>query len=202
MAVSGGFAGAIGGGLGPALNGGDIGDVLRGVAVGGIQGGISGGILHGWTPANAGFNLATAQHVAGHGIIGGAANVAMGGKFQDGFFSAAASSAAGDYGLLGDANATGPTAVASRTIMASVVGGTASVLGGGKFVNGAYTAAFQHLLNAEIAGAIEKARAITLLEKVNRELEAFIAAAHSNNVKGVATPLSDEYLQRLCPGSA
>ncbi len=37
MAVSGGFAGAVGGGLGPALDGGDIGDVLRGAAVGGIQ---------------------------------------------------------------------------------------------------------------------------------------------------------------------
>ena len=31
-----------------------------------------------------------------------------------------------------------------------MVGGTASVLGGSKFANGAYTAAFQHLLNAEI----------------------------------------------------
>jgi hypothetical protein len=33
--------------------------------------------------------------------------------------------------------------------MAGVVGGTASALGGGKFANGAFTAAFQHLLNAE-----------------------------------------------------
>jgi hypothetical protein len=149
MAVSGGFAGAIGGGLGPALNGGDIGDVLRGAVVGGIQGAIAGGVLHGMTPQNPGFNMATAKHVAGHGILGGTANEAMGGKFQDGFFSAGASAAAGDYGLLGDANATGPTAVASRTIKASVVGGTVSVLGGGKFANGAYTAAFQHLMNHE-----------------------------------------------------
>jgi RHS repeat-associated protein len=154
MAVSGGFAGAIGGGLGPALNGGDIGDVLRGAVVGGIQGAISGGILHGLTPANTGFNMATAQHVAGHGIVGGAANEAMGGKFQDGFLSAAASAGAGDFGLLGDPNSTGASATASRTIRASVMGGTTSALGGGKFANGAYTAAFQHLLNVE-AGNIE-----------------------------------------------
>lgn len=32
---------------------------------------------------------------------------------------------------------------------AGVVGGTVSALNGGKFANGAYTAAFQHLLNAE-----------------------------------------------------
>ena len=153
MAVSGGFAGAIGGGLGPALNGGDIGDVLRGAVVGGIQGAIAGGVLHGMAPQNPGFNMATAKHVAGHGILGGTANEAMGGKFQDGFFSAAASAAAGDFGLLGDPDATGPTAVASRTIKASVVGGTVSVIGGGKFANGAYTAAFQHLLNAEAANS-------------------------------------------------
>ena len=37
-----------------------------------------------------------------------------------------------------------------------MVGGTASALGGGKFANGAYTAAFQHLLNAEAGPAIRK----------------------------------------------
>jgi hypothetical protein len=44
----------------------------------------------------------------------------------------------------------GPGAVAGRTAVAGIVGGTASALGGGKFANGAYTAAFQHLLNAEM----------------------------------------------------
>jgi hypothetical protein len=36
-----------------------------------------------------------------------------------------------------------------RPAMAGIVGGTASALGGGKFANGAFTAAFQHLLNHE-----------------------------------------------------
>ncbi len=147
MATSGAFAGTIGGGLGPALNGGDLGDVLRGVVVGGIQGGISGGILHGMTPANAGFNMATAQHVAGHGILGGAANEAMGGKFQDGFLSAAAGAAASHVPFA-------QGSAISRTVKASVVGGTTSVIGGGKFANGAYTAAFQHILNAEAGGFV------------------------------------------------
>jgi RHS repeat-associated protein len=142
MAVSGGFAGAIGGGLGPALNGGDIGDVLRGAVVGGIQGAIAGGVLHGMTPQNPGLNMATAKHVAGHGILGGAANEAMGGKFQDGFLSAAAGAAASHVPF-----AQGSTL--SRTIKMSVVGGTVNEIGGGKFANGAWTAAFQHLLNAE-----------------------------------------------------
>jgi hypothetical protein len=88
--------------------------------------------------------------------VGGAANAAMGGKFQDGFLSAAVSAGASDAGILGDPNATGPGAVASRTIKAGLIGGTASVLGGGKFANGAYTAAFQHLLNAE-SGSLREA---------------------------------------------
>jgi hypothetical protein len=36
-----------------------------------------------------------------------------------------------------------------RTTVAAVVGGTASELGGGKFANGAMTAAVQHLFNGE-----------------------------------------------------
>ena len=49
----------------------------------------------------------------------------------------------------------GTSAIISRTVRASIVGGTASVLGGGKFANGAYTAAFQHLLNEELPGKTE-----------------------------------------------
>ena len=142
--------GAVSGAFNAAINGGDLGDVLRGAVVGGIQGWITGGILHGWTPETAGFNLATAQHIAGHGVVGGAANEAMGGKFQDGFLSAAVSAGVSDFGMLGDPNATGAGAVASRTIKAGIVGGTTSVIGGGKFANGAWTASFQHLLNSEL----------------------------------------------------
>jgi len=37
----------------------------------------------------------------------------------------------------------------ARTSIAATVGGTASVIGGGKFANGAVSAAFVHLFNAE-----------------------------------------------------
>ncbi len=151
-AVAGGYIGAVAGGLGAALNGGNLGDVLRGALIGGVQGAITGGALHylGEAASAAGtFSAETALHVAGHGVVGGAANVAMGGKFGDGFLSGAVSAAAGDAGLFGSEGG-GFGGMARRTIMAGVVGGTASALGGGKFANGAYTAAFQHLLNAEL----------------------------------------------------
>jgi hypothetical protein len=143
--AAGALAGAMAGAANAAISGGDMGDILRGALVGGIQGGISGGVLHQMQSGASTF-ADRAAHVAGHGILGGAANEAMGGKFQDGFVSAAAGAGAGWSGVYGAVQGTG---VVGRTITAGIIGGTASALGGGKFANGAWTAAFQHLLNAE-----------------------------------------------------
>jgi hypothetical protein len=131
-----------------SIHGGNLGDVLQGAAIGGVQGALS-CALHGFEPASFGFNSESALHVAGHGVVGGASNAAMGGKFQDGFISAAVSAAAADAGAFRRIQGTGAGAVASRTALAGIIGGTASALGGGKFANGAWTSAFQHLLNAE-----------------------------------------------------
>ena len=77
---------------------------------------------------------------------------AFGGGFSDGF-------AAGFAGSLVD-SAIGPNSdsnfgegigMLGRTITAGIVGGTVSEFSGGEFANGAATAAFQHLLNAEMS---------------------------------------------------
>lgn len=146
-------AGATSGAANAAINGGNSSDILTGGVVGGIQGGITSGILHPMEGdvAEAGFfSSETAMHVAGHGVVGGTANYAMGGKFEDGFISAAVSAGAADAGLLGDPDVAGSTAIISRTMRAGVLGGTVSAIGGGKFANGAWTASFQHLLNNEL----------------------------------------------------
>jgi hypothetical protein len=97
-------------------------------------------------------------NVAGHGVIGGAKNVAMGGKFQDGFLSGAAAGATAVSGLTSPDTGIGQSlTIAGRTAIASAAGGTASVLGGGKFANGAMTGAMTHLLNAEAGRAIGRA---------------------------------------------
>jgi hypothetical protein len=58
-----------------------------------------------------------------------------------------------------------------------MVGGTASSLGGGKFANGAWSAAFQHLVNNEAhrkpRGAWTKEQAIAELEKDGHEFNWF-----------------------------
>lgn len=145
--------GGIVGATGSALAGGDLGDVLKGAAVGAVQGAISSGPLHAMEgAAKIGGKLA---HVVGHGVTGGAANVAMGGKFQDGFLSAAAGAASVHTGLtsLQSGSVGANIGAVGRTAAAAIIGGTASALGGGKFANGAYTAAFQHLLNSELRPA-------------------------------------------------
>ncbi len=85
-----------------------------------------------------------------HGIVGGASQALRGGKFLAGFLSAGFSQAleqTGVYGKLSLSNPTGPGGYAQNAVVSAVVGGTASVLGGGKFKNGAITGAFSRLFN-------------------------------------------------------
>ena len=65
--------------------------------------------------------------------------LAQGGKFHHGFLSGFVSSLGGSY--IPEINGV------VNTAMAGVLGGTAEVLGGGKFANGAVTGAFVNLLN-------------------------------------------------------
>ena len=74
------------------------------------------------------------------GITQGAIIAAQGGKFQHGFFAAAFSAGAEKY--TGKINSN-----IGKVAASSVVGGTASVLGGGKFANGAITGAYVMLFN-------------------------------------------------------
>ncbi|GIX22012.1 MAG: hypothetical protein KatS3mg121_0795 [Gammaproteobacteria bacterium] len=84
----------------------------------------------------------TASQVLGkaliHGIVQGAASVALGGDFRSGFIG----------GFLG--SATGPLVpqnVVAGTVVSAMIGGTISELTGGKFRNGARSAAMVHLFN-------------------------------------------------------
>ena len=153
--LMGALKGFLSGAFNAAIHGGGVKDILRGAVVGAIQGGLSAGLLHGMEPSSFGlkeaFQIESMKHIAGHGIVGGLASEAMGGKFQDGFVAAASAAFASNAGLLGPAptDKDGFIQVAQRTAAAAVVGGTAAALGGGKFGNGAWTAAFQHLLNSE-----------------------------------------------------
>jgi len=89
------------------------------------------------------------EQVATHGVVGGALEVAQGGEFHTGFIAGAAGKAASVYSRPGTelGNALGGGTSPARVAFVATVGGTSSVLTGGKFGNGAVTAAFGHLFN-------------------------------------------------------
>jgi hypothetical protein len=84
--------------------------------------------------------------VIAHGVAGGTMSTAQGGDFGSGFASGAFSKAASLGNMFGNPGE-GAAMRARNAIMAGIVGGTASVLGGGKFANGAVTGAMSRLLN-------------------------------------------------------
>ena len=84
-----------------------------------------------------------AAEVLAYGAIGGIANVLQGGRFGHGFVSAGLSAPLG--GGLAKALGGGPTAAFMSRV---VVGGTISKATGGKFANGAATAAFAAIVSS------------------------------------------------------
>ena len=138
-----------------------------------------------------------------HGISQGSISAASGGKFQHGFFSAALTSGVAPD-IMKKFNSNGAKILAS-----SVVGGTASVLGGGKFANGAITGAFvmifNHMSHSERKdGEIEARKSkvdfqkATDQEKVNQLLYAFDYENMKYEVTGEYSPIDlDNYFSNL-----
>lgn len=126
---AGGFVSGLAGSL---LNGGSIGDAFRAGVIGGAIG---------LATAGAGQIGNGVLRFAASGAVGGLASEAMGGDFRSGLFSGLATAA-----LAPSIGAAARQNWYSGLIVSSVVGGTASVLGGGKFANGAAFGAFQYLM--------------------------------------------------------
>ncbi len=85
---------------------------------------------------------------AAHGVSQGVFTEMRGGKFKEGFLGAVAAKMMPMPDSLQYAGDSGQ-AVAARTTFAALSGGITSELGGGKFKNGAISAAFVHLFNDE-----------------------------------------------------
>ncbi|RTL57719.1 MAG: hypothetical protein EKK46_02675 [Rhodocyclaceae bacterium] len=109
------------------------GDFKSGV-IGGITGAAFGYVGGEW-------EAGTLGNIAGHAAVGCASSSMSGGDCGSGALSA---------GFSAWASSKLPTAWAEeeRLVAVTVIGGTSSVIGGGKFENGATTAAFGYLFNA------------------------------------------------------
>jgi RHS repeat-associated protein len=133
-----GLSGAVGSGiLGGAAAGGIMGGTLQSAVVGGFTGGAFGAVGDAWkVPGSMG-------NVLGHAAVGCASGLMSGTGCGTGALSAGFSAAAAPY-----VSVLGPV---GGTVASAVVGGTASVLGGGTFESGAVMGAEGYLFN-QLAG--------------------------------------------------
>jgi len=101
-----------------------------------------------FTTVGANTAAGTFENMLGNAIVGGVMSDLQGGNFGHGFWAAGLTAGLkgknGDFGLGPSADMKG-----ARIMTAAVIGGTASVISGGKFANGAITGAFTQLFNAE-----------------------------------------------------
>ena len=142
----------------------NIGDYFEGMSAGGPGDGLF----------NFGGNWLTGSQITGqiaaHALVGGISAELQGGKFGHGFFSAGfAKFAMGSAGFNYDDISAG--AIASRTLIAAIVGGTASKISGGKFSNGAITAAMAQIFNAESPNLSRKAKIDAIMERVGKGMD-------------------------------
>lgn len=142
-----GFSAIQAGALTGFVSGGVATGSLRGALVGGLTGGAFGS-LHNWSSKLIARGVDIGR-IGAHGLVGGLSSVLGGGKFGHGFVAAGFTQAASEIGG-NSLFVEGAESFADRTgnaIKAAIIGGSSSVLSGGKFGNGAITGAFSRLLN-------------------------------------------------------
>ena len=139
-------ASALVAGLSTLAAGGGLGDALLSAAFAAAAAGLSRWI--------GGRGLGRLQAHAAHGLAQGGVSRLAGGSFRAGFWGGSVGHwAGGGFMSLGGA---GSMHVAGRTALAAMAGGAAAELGGGKFGNGAVSAAFAHLFNNESGAKQDK----------------------------------------------
>lgn len=117
--------------------------------------------VKGWTTESVFLNT------VGHTVVGCGSSVASGGSCQSGAMSGGFSSAWGNYGL-GYESVNGDISILIKnTMIAATVGGVSSVVGGGKFWNGAQTGAFGYLFNDAVHPREYRVRMISHLDDKN-----------------------------------
>ena len=126
-------------------SGGSIRDAFRAGAFAGVSAATFGEIGKSFRAAGKSGSL---RHIFAHAFVGGILEVTKGGKFGHGFLSAGLTK--GVMSRAGfDYEDRRLESIVARTTVAAMVGGTSAAISGGKFANGASTAAMAHLFNQE-----------------------------------------------------
>jgi RHS repeat-associated protein len=134
--------------------GSSLGSAFQAGLIGGAIGAVSGAAafeLGGIPGAGDLFSSGHFVQSVGHAVIGGAASEVQGGNWQEGALAAGLSCAFAPAinSIGGGAKGEHFEYEAARVAASAAIGGTAAELGGGKFANGAVTAAFMRLYNEE-----------------------------------------------------
>ena len=142
------------------------------------------------------FNFTEIARAFTHGVTQGALVEGAGGEFRSGFAGAFAGSIVGSiqgagvgrkfFGTPRD----GSNKIVHRTVAAPVGGGTVSKIGGGKFANGAATAAMVHLFNTE--GVLSK-------KEFNNGDEFLRERAYPDDLLRIGTVVDEYDLAELTP---
>ncbi len=140
--------------MGSALHGGSFRQAHEAALKGGLQGGLAGGLAGRigqffGTPADFSIKLEIIRATL-HGLAAGAVNTAFGGDFTSAFLAGSISSLVTHSFRFNPGGGMDLDKVGfwGDLAVASIVGGTASEIGGGKFGNGAFYGAAQYLFNA------------------------------------------------------
>ncbi|WP_185155654.1 SpvB/TcaC N-terminal domain-containing protein [Rudanella paleaurantiibacter] len=153
-AASGAASGFTSGFLGSAWSGGSFNDATKAGTKGAIYGAATAYLTSAVGDAAAAKNLNAAESigvkVVGHATVQGTMAEVQGGNFWEGAAVGAVSSAGGTLIKAAGPDGSSFGAISVRTGMAAVLGGTTSMIGGGKFANGAISGAFVHLYNDEM----------------------------------------------------
>ena len=163
--LQGAIAGAVSGFIGSGGN-------LKAAVIGGVTGAAFAGIGDKFSKVKSFADKGAMSKLALHGLTGGASSVANGGKFGPGFLSAGltqAMSLGGGFEKLGVIDAAeGWGQRTHNAVVAVIVGGTASVVGGGKFSNGAQTAAMSRLFNDVAHSSPNAGRTTSMGRKIKK----------------------------------
>ena len=143
-----------------------------------------------------GWNSATYSHVSTVATVGGITVSLQGGKFGHGFLSAGIGAAVGGIPAL---QGVGAGRVAARTVVSAVSAGTVSEITGGKFANGAMTAAFFSL----VSSAAQRANTPDFSEMTREQKVAWIQenaerlGLDFSKVDSINTDYFDEHVSKL-----
>ncbi|MCD4737526.1 MAG: hypothetical protein K8R53_15905, partial [Bacteroidales bacterium] len=182
----GGFSGSF---IGTLLNGGNFYEAYQAGFTGGIIGGLSAGFSYGIGEAFVGCSgvISEVARVLTHGGAQGYISTIEGGKFEHGFINGIAGAVSGMLSSQLVSSLKFFDTKSGYVLMAAALGGTVSVLGGGKFANGAITSAYTSLFNDYMhkriptRGADDPPKTALEKEKTEQELirEKFIDDGYS-----------------------